>query len=78
MLGNYLQQTTSVDDIFRCIFLGILRVKGKIRSLGSKFFALEEVPTLKRGVIDETHCAFQHTNGGVHIETIQKYQVCLF
>ena len=20
MLGNYLQQTTSVDDIFRCIF----------------------------------------------------------
>ena len=28
MLGNYLQQTTSVDDIFRCIFfLGALRVK---------------------------------------------------
>ena len=27
MLGNYLQQTTSADDIFRCIFLGILRVK---------------------------------------------------
>ena len=27
MLGNYLQQTTSVDDIFRCIFfLGVLRV----------------------------------------------------
>ena len=27
MLGNYLQQTTSVDDIFRCIFfLGSLRV----------------------------------------------------
>ena len=22
MLGNYLQQTTSPDDIFRCIFLG--------------------------------------------------------
>ena len=22
MLGNYLQQTTSADDIFRCIFLG--------------------------------------------------------
>ena len=21
MLGNYLQQTTSADDIFRCIFL---------------------------------------------------------
>ena len=29
MLGNYLQQTTSADDIFRCIFfLGALRVKG--------------------------------------------------
>ena len=27
MLGNYLQQTTSADDIFRCIFfLGVLRV----------------------------------------------------
>ena len=26
MLGNYLQQTTSTDDIFRCIFfLGTLR-----------------------------------------------------
>ena len=31
MLGNYLQQTTSADDIFRCIFLlGTLRVKGKL------------------------------------------------
>ena len=29
MLGKYLQQTTSADDIFRCIFfLGALRVKG--------------------------------------------------
>ena len=28
MLGNYLQQMTSADDIFRCIFfLGALRVK---------------------------------------------------
>ena len=27
MLGNYLQQTTSADDIFRCIvLLGALRV----------------------------------------------------
>ena len=26
MLGNYLQQTTSADDIFICIFLGALRV----------------------------------------------------
>ena len=27
ILGNYLQQTTSADDIFRCIFSGTLRVK---------------------------------------------------
>ena len=27
MLGSHLQQTTSVDDVFRCIFLGALRVK---------------------------------------------------
>ena len=28
MLGNYLQQTTSADDIFRCIFfLALFRVK---------------------------------------------------
>ena len=28
MLGNYLQQTTSADDIFRCFFFsGALRVK---------------------------------------------------
>ena len=32
MLGNYLQQTTSADDIFRCIlFLGALRVKVKVK-----------------------------------------------
>ena len=27
MLSNYLKQATSADDIFRCIFLGALRVK---------------------------------------------------
>ena len=27
MLDNYLQQTTSSDDSFSCIFLGALRVK---------------------------------------------------
>ena len=26
-LDNYLQQTTSADDIFRCIFVGALRVR---------------------------------------------------
>ena len=31
MLGNYLQQTTSEDDIFRCIFfLGALRVNKSV------------------------------------------------
>ena len=32
MLGNYLQQTTSTDDIFRCIFLSALRVKNNLIS----------------------------------------------
>ena len=32
MLGNYLQQTTSAGDIFRCIFfLDALRVKEQVR-----------------------------------------------
>ena len=31
MLGNYLQQTTSADEIFRCIFFFALRVKIKPR-----------------------------------------------
>ena len=34
MLGNYLLQTTSADDIFRCIFfLGALRVKAYVLSM---------------------------------------------
>ena len=28
MLGNYLQQTTSADDIFRCVFFFSWRFKG--------------------------------------------------
>ena len=36
MLGNYLQQTTSADDIFRCIFLGVLRVKNHFSYLSTK------------------------------------------
>ena len=40
MLGNYLQQTTSVGDIFRCIFfLGALRVKYELlKDLTNKRF----------------------------------------
>ena len=34
MLGNYLQQTTSADNIFRCIFLGALRVNIVPQSFG--------------------------------------------
>ena len=38
MLGNYLQQMTSADDIFRCIFfLGALRVKLTLCMLGYFF-----------------------------------------
>ena len=37
MLGNYLQQTTSADDIFRCIFLGALRVKAPITAATDKY-----------------------------------------
>ena len=34
MLGNYLQQTTSAEDTFRCIFfLGALRVNSHDQSL---------------------------------------------
>ena len=32
ILGNYLQQTTSADNIFRCIFLGALRVNSELIS----------------------------------------------
>ena len=28
VVGKYLQQTTSADEIFRCIFFGALRVDG--------------------------------------------------
>ena len=33
MIGNYLQQTTLADDIFRCIFLGALRVNAFLVSV---------------------------------------------
>ena len=36
MLGNYSQQTTSVDDIFRCIFsLGSLRAKVQLGTISN-------------------------------------------
>ena len=42
MLSNYFQQTTSADDIFRCIFLGAVRVKS---------FKLKMTIVLKRSAI---------------------------
>ena len=37
MLGNYLQQTTSADDIFRRIFIGAIRVNKGVIKLCTKF-----------------------------------------
>ena len=37
MFGKYLQQTTSADDIFRCIFfLGALRVNDLVNKAGNQ------------------------------------------
>ena len=36
MLGNYLQQTTTADDIFRCIFS--LALLGLITKIHSRFY----------------------------------------
>ena len=41
MLGNYLQQTTSADDIFKCIFfLGTLKVNISILALADLLNAI--------------------------------------
>ena len=43
MLGNYLQQTTSADNIFRCIFLlGALRVNPFMPNVFSHLYELDE------------------------------------
>ena len=33
MIGNFLQQTTSADDIITCIFIGALKVKMRLNRL---------------------------------------------
>ena len=44
VIDNYLQQTTSADDIFRCIFfLGALRVKILLLFIISICILLDEV-----------------------------------
>ena len=41
MIGNYLQQTTSADDIFKCIFfLGALRIKWFIDEKETKYLKI--------------------------------------
>ena len=50
MLGNYLQQTTTADDIFRCIFyLGALRVNLNRKLL---VYILEFIPYLE-DIVDD-------------------------
>ena len=46
MLGNYLQQTTSSDNIFRCIFLCTLRVK-QCYPIENNFIKLNNVTLLR-------------------------------
>ena len=46
MLGNYLQQTASADDIFRCsLFLGALRVKTFLKGDAFSPIFLHTTPT---------------------------------
>ena len=45
ILGNYLQQTTSADDIFRCIFFSALRVKRKKYNILGNYNPYPSVPT---------------------------------
>ena len=49
MLGNYLQQMTSAGDIFRCIFLGALRVRcGTCVLLSIVLYFLNQVRSVER------------------------------
>ena len=68
MLGNYLQQTTSADNIFRCFFfLGVLRVKIVFVLMNS--VDLDEMPHYVAFYLN-LHClpkylfkGFQYTKG---------------
>ena len=58
MLGNYLQQMTSADDIFRCFFfLGAFRVKYLKFQLQSQF----------QRFFNQTLCIFSHMKDIKHI-----------
>ena len=53
MLGNYLQQTTSADNIFKCsFFLGVLRVKISNISYPAKLDRLEKNSS---GAVEDEH-----------------------
>ena len=58
MLRNYLQQTTSADDIFRFnFFLGVLRVKigqGQLRLIIQTYFVLPD-PDMDSGHFDQVN-----------------------
>ena len=61
MLGNYLQQTTSADDIFRCIFfLGALRVKISTLKNSKEQIQANTQQTFKR-IEMHTHKTFRQT-----------------
>ena len=61
MLGNYLQQTTSADDIFRCIFfLGAFRVKshdGIMRNTMKRRRRFNVIDTLRHAFISIHGCS---------------------
>ena len=58
MLGNYLQKTTSADDIFRCIFfLGALRVNTCFVTTGILCFKVNVDPDpLAKAADLDLHC----------------------
>ena len=59
MLGNYLQQTTSADNIFRCIFfLGALRVNQFMRY---SIYCICEQRRLRRDCTSSKHSLRAHT-----------------
>ena len=71
MLGNYLQQTTSADDIFRCIFfLGTLRVRCKFGLISYSLSKTYVVGTQKNLLIETV--LFSTVDHQIR-EIIQKY-----
>ena len=68
MLGNYLQQTTSADDIFRCIFF--LALLGVILPIN---FVMKILSTFYDSWIysNESNATFDH--GCKHHEIISEY-----